>query len=75
MTAAMTAAPTAGQFRNVGTTMPMKVSASVNSRPQLAGTFAPRKMPAAVLTCQVDQSVMPVPKRNQWRVAGDSLLA
>jgi hypothetical protein len=45
----------------------MKVSASVKSSDQLAGTRAPTKMPTAVLHCQESQSVSPAPRKYQWR--------
>ena len=52
---AESAAATLGRSRNAGTTSAMNVRAMVKSSDQLDGTCAPRKIPAAVLTCLAEQ--------------------
>src|SRR5258706_12025339 len=56
----------AGRFFSTGTTMAMKVSGKAKSSDHESGIAAPRKIPKAVLTCQVDQSARPAPNKNQW---------
>ena len=53
---------------NIGTSMAMKVSGSANSSGHDSGMVAPRKMPSAVLTCQVSHSEAPAPRKNHWPV-------
>src|SRR5260370_1448980 len=46
-------------------TIAIKVRGKVKSSDQLAGTFAPSKIPMAVLICHTLQSVRPVPRKYQ----------
>ena len=46
-----------------GTTSAIKVRMIVNSSDQLAGTLAPRTMPAPVPTCQAIQTMLEEPAR------------
>src|SRR5579872_1320731 len=49
---------------SVGTTSAMKVRVEAKSSDQLAGICPPRKIPAAVLSCQVVHNASPAPKNT-----------
>lgn len=60
------AAATDGRFFKTGTTIAINVNGSAKSSDHESGIAAPRKIPNAVLICQLIHSAAPAPNRNQW---------